>query len=208
MTFGEMKQAVYDLLGLTNPSNVASDTVTMVERFINQAKDEFVTSANWWFLESSADLPFTSGSNALAFGTDVSRVLEITKADGAPVRRVHRDDFEALFRNNTAVESAPRYFRIEGTETTAALKGRVWPTPNATSTGEVRYIKRVPDMTTTADVPYHIPPEHHQVLVKIAAARYREWEGHPSAQGAATDAERTIAKLRGQTLEDALTDGA
>ncbi len=201
MTFAELKQELFDRLGLTGQE-------TLVARLVNQGKDDLATK-KLWFLETSGNAVFETNYTTCQLGTDVGHVIEVLTSLGVPLTQCHRDTFEDLYRSDATTAGAPSVYCIEGTQTTAAIRLGLWPKIAAFSTGTVRHLKRVPDMAVDTAPPEHVPPEYHPIIVDFAVARYREWEGDsPEAAIALRNlAERNLGRLVGETLEDTASDG-
>ncbi len=190
MTFSDIKQRVYDLLGLTGES-------TLVGRLVNEAKDELVTAAKWWWLETSTAHLFTANTRSYTLKTDVATVVDMFTSTGNPIEFVHRTTYENMYRESDSTDANPEVYTIEGGGSAGQPVLSVWPTPSANSTATLRYIKRVPDMALDTESPSQIPAEYHFAIVKGAIAKFREWEDDPRADSARMDFEQTIQKLRG-----------
>lgn len=168
MTFGQIKQAVFDKLGLTSET-------TLVERMVNETQQEIAASARWGWLESSGTQLFTSGTSLYAMGTDASELLGLQDADGQPLDFVQQDGFMDLYQADTSTATNPTIYTLRGMDTSNNLKFAVWPVPGANTSGTRRYLRRLADMTTTADVP-NMPVELHPVIVAGALTRFAHQE--------------------------------
>lgn len=176
MTFGNLKQRVYDVLGLT-------DETTMVESIVNEVAQEVATAAPWRFLREKADQAFTTSVTYYTCGTRVAHVIDLHASDGTPLDIVHQDTFDDLYRSDTSTAAAPSVACIEGHESTGSCAAAftVWPSPSALSTGTLWFLRRVAWMTTDADVP-EIPSQWHPVIEEGSIARYAKHESHPAME--------------------------
>ena len=199
MTFSDIKQRVYDLLGLTGES-------TLVGRLVNEAKDELVTAAKWWWLETTTSHLFTADTRTYTLGTDVSGVIGMFTSTGEPVEFVNRVTYENLYRDSSSTAANPEVYTVEGGGSVGQPVVNVWPTPGENSTGKVRYLKRIADMALDTESPSQIPAEFHHAIVKGAIAKFREWEDDPRADSARSDFEQTLAKLRGLPESDTVDE--
>lgn len=171
MTFGAIKQAVYDLLGLTGET-------TMVERLVNSGKDMLVQRYKWPWLEASANQLWTTSQRAYTMSTDVGHIIGLYTSTGTPLDgEVDRKTYDELYRADTSTAANPEVWIEEGATSTGAINIHVWKTPSGNSTGTVRYIKRVPDVSTDGSSFQQIPVTHHFCIAEYAAALFREWEG-------------------------------
>lgn len=202
MNFGQMKQAVYDALGLTGET-------TMIERFVNSAKDRYVEHTKWPHLEVTQDLALVTGTRGYTLSTTMGHVLNIFTSVGAEINGdVHRITYNQLYRNDLSTAANPEIYIEEGTETTGAIKIHTWKSPSEASTAKVHGLLRVPDADADGSVFHHIPVTHHFVLVDLAVADFREWEEAEQALAARAKAEQGLAKLSGETPRQTLTEGA
>ena len=199
MTFLQLKQRVYDLLGLTGESS-------LVVRLVNEAKDELVTAAKWWWLETSTTQLFTSDTRTYTLGTDVASVVDLFTSTGIPIDFVHRTVYENLYRESATTAANAKVYTVVGGGSSGQPVLSVWPTPGVNSIGTVRYLKRIPDMALDTESPAQIPPEYHFAIVKGAIAKFREWEDDPRADSARSDFEQTLAKLRGLPESDTVDE--
>lgn len=203
MNFGEMKQAVFDMLGVTGE-------VTMVERFINSSKDRYVEYSKWPHLEVEEDLALTTGVREYTLGTTMGHVLAMFTSAGAEIHGdVHRLTYNELYRGDTSTAANPELYIEQGTNTAGRIKIHTWKTVSEASTAKVRGLVRVPDIASaSASVFQHIPVTHHFVVVELAQAEFREWEESEQAPAMRAKAERSLAKLAGETPRETLTEGA
>jgi hypothetical protein len=188
MTFLEMKQALYDLLGITSET-------TMIARLINESKDEFVSAKKWWWRETTATQSFITTGKTYVTAAEVGEILEIDDGDGIPLEKVHKQTYIDLYRGDTSTAAKPSVYTIDGTSTPGALTFSVWPVPAAISTGTRRYLRNIPDLTLDTESLQHVPTTHHFAIIKGAEARYREWENDQSAPVLRQEFQQSIDKL-------------
>lgn len=173
MTFGEIKQRVYDKLGLTGET-------TMVESMVNETLLE-VSSAPWRYLqETSAQ---TIGSDGIATtGTSVAYPIEVYGTDGLPLDVVSQELYEDLYRGDTATTATnPLVATLDGQTSVGGHTITVWPKPTADLSGSLRYCRRVSPMSTDVDVP-DLPFQFHSLLVDGALARFAAHENDDMVQ--------------------------
>ena len=142
MTFNAMVVALQDLLGATGET-------TMIERMVNQGKDRYVHAAKWPHLESSVDLSFTTDQRIYAAPALAQSIVGIEDADGNRLLRQERDTYDELYRASTAAATEPSMYTEEGADVDALHQFHVWPKPSANSTGKIRFLVRVPDLSST-----------------------------------------------------------
>ena len=193
MTFGEMRQALWDRLGITAEQ-------TLVQRLLNEAKDRYVTAYKWPHLETSEAVTFTSGTRVIPLNTGIGSIIGLYDFIGTMIDgRVARETYDELYRADTSTATAPTVYCEQGSiSTTKAIEVHIWPSPSATTAGTVRGLKRVSDLTTTdtSGTFDFIPTAHHFVLVDMAEQSFHEWEGEESlAQFAMARVEGGLNKL-------------
>lgn len=194
MTFSEIKQAVYDLLGLTSET-------TMVARFVNEAKDELVGAKEWWWNEWSATQSLASTTRSYTLTTDAEAVRELLTASDGQIEFCDRETYRDLYRYSTATAGFPYVYTIEGSNTDGGITINVWPKPSAASVMTVRYARRIPDVSTDGSTFQHMPATFHFALVKGAAARFRDWEQNfEAAQALKNDFQKSIEELYAKHL--------
>ena len=167
MTFNAMVVALQDLLGATGET-------TMIERMVNQGKDRYVHAAKWPHLESSVDLSFTTDQRIYAAPDLAQSIVGIEDASGNRLLRQERDTYDELYRPSTAAATEPSMYTEEGADVDAIHQFHVWPKPSSDTTGKIRFLVRVPDLTGTTGTYDHIPEEHHFVILKGAEVEFRE----------------------------------
>ena len=202
MTFNAMVVALQDLLGATGET-------TMIERMVNHGKDRYVHAAKWSHLESSADLSFTTNQRIYAAPDLAQSIVGIEDTNGNPLKRQERDTYDELFRPSTAAATEPSMYTEEGADVNALHQFHVWPKPSANSTGKIRFLVRVPDLTGTTGTYDHIPEEHHFVILKGAEV---EFHNQQQQENLAAVAEAQfigmINQLAGAHVGPVLADGS
>lgn len=182
MTFGEIKQAVFDRYGAQEFDPSAALIIT-VERMVNEAANKVASSEKWvWLEDAQTDIDMVDGTKSYFADATIADILELIDANGSPLSEVARDTFEDLYRGDSTEAAAPTRFCVDGMDgATRAIGVTVWPTPNAASTLTVRGYRRIAKMTADADVP-EIPDELHHLIVDHAIALFREFEESPMAE--------------------------
>lgn len=198
MTFGEMRQALWDRLGLTGEQ-------TMIERLINSGKDRFVTAYKWPYLETSTDQLFTSGTRSYTAPTDCRHILSLHGPSGTPLDGdISREEYDLVFRGDTSTATVPTVFREQGAvSTTQRIQFHVWPNPTTNTTGSMRYLTRPADILTTGtnSVYDYIPAAHHFAIVDAAEASFAEYEERQDAPTLWQKFYQTVATLAGVDVE-------
>lgn len=179
MDFGELKQDLYDRLGLGASTPIAS-TVTMVERLVNQAANRVATSQKWqWLEDDSTTLAMVNGTREYLVDPLVGDITALIDGDGIPLSQVARDTFEDFLRGDSTTAAKPLNFSYDKMDGgTRSLSVSMWPTPNEGSTITVRGFRRVAKMNSDTDVP-EIPDELHYLISDQAVALLREVEESP-----------------------------
>lgn len=170
MTFNEMVVALQDHLGITAET-------TLVERFVNQGKDRYVHAAKWPHLESSVVQSWTTNDRAYAAPALCESIVALEDADGNRVIRQERDTYDELYRADTSGAAAPSVYTEEGTDEDTIHQFHVWPKPSGNTSGTVRFLVRVPDLTSTTGTYDHIPEAHHFTILKAAEVEFHLFEG-------------------------------
>ncbi len=206
MTFGQIKQALFDRLGDQEFTPLAT-TITTVERIVNEAANKVASAKKWYWLEDAqTDITMVDATQSYFVDDSISDILELMDQNGDPLREVARDTFESLFRGDSTAAADPTHFTVDGMEgSTRKIGVSVWPIPNAGSTVTVRGYRRVVAMTADADVP-EIPDELHQLIVDQAVALLREFEESPLAELAFQKASQGIGMVVGSEQEGQLGD--
>lgn len=206
MTFGEIKQALYDRVGLQNFTPTAAWIVT-VERIVNEAANKVASSKKWlWLEDDQTNLTMVSGTKSYLVDPTIADVLELIDQNGAPLSEVSRDTFEDAYRGDTSAAADPTRFTVDGMDgDTRSIKVTVWPEPNEASTVTVRGLRRVAAMTADADVP-EVPDELHHLIVDQAVALIREFEESPLAELAMVKAGQGIGVVTASEDEGKLGD--
>lgn len=189
MTFGELKQRVYDKLGLTAEE-------TMVESMVNEALQEVATAAPWRFLMEQEDQLWTSSQTLYTTGARVGYVIELHDSSGNPLDIVDRQLFKDLYRGDTSTAASPSVAFLNGTSSSGTpVSFQVWPTPASNSTGKRLFLRRIAELTTTADVP-EIPTQWQYLIVDGALARFAGHESDTQLQEIKTEFEAGLQKMR------------
>ena len=165
MTFNAMVVALQDHLGITGET-------TLVERLVNQGKDRYVHAGKWPHLESSDTQFWTTDRRTYAAPVLCESIVALEDASGNRVLRQERDTYDELFRRSTAAATEPSMYTEEGADVNALHQFHVWPKPSTNSTGKIRFLVRVPDLTGTTGTYDHIPEEHHFVILKGAEVEF------------------------------------
>ena len=170
MTFNEMVVALQDHLGITGET-------TLVERLINQGKDRYVHAGKWPHLESSDTQFWTTDRRAYAAPVLCESLVALEDSSGNRVLRQERDTYDELYRADASDAVEPSVYTEEGTDTDAIHQFHVWPKPSSDTEGKVRFLVRVPDLTSTTGTFDHIPEAHHFAILKAAEIEFHEFEG-------------------------------
>ncbi len=202
MTFNEMVVALQDHLGATGE-------VTMIERMVNQGKDRYVHAQKWPHLESSDTQLFTTGVRTYAAPDLAQSIVGIENASGIPVKKQERDTYDELYRPSTATAVEPSMYAEEGTDVDAIHQFHVWPDPSTDTAGTIRFMVRVPDLTSGGGTYDHIPEEHHFAVLKAAETEFHEQQGQEQ-KAALAEAKFTgmINQLAGAHVAPVLADGS
>lgn len=169
LTFGDLVQELEDRLGFTGQA-------TLLKRLVNKGKDRLVSAAKWPFLETGSVLAFANGTTEYSLPQDAQTVVAIYNSSDELLAELHRDTFDEAYRSDTST-GEPSVYVTQGMSQSAYPQIRVWPTPDASYSGTVRYLRRVPNMVLDADIPEHIPPEYHYAIADAAEMEYYSWEG-------------------------------
>lgn len=174
MTFGEIKQALYDRIGLVGVTPLAG-TVTKVERVANEALQKVAANVNWEGLRNVWNVTFdVSGITAL--DATVRKVESIANAQGVVLDEKSPDAFEDFYRGDLTAGAHPLVFCVDGFDSSLdKLRISTWPVLSGGSTGKVRGFRRPAKLTSDSAVP-ELPSELHHLIVDEGVARYRELE--------------------------------
>lgn len=202
MNFNEMVVALQDHLGATGE-------VTMIERMVNQGKDRYVHAHKWPHLESSDDQLFTTGVRAYAAPDLAESIVGIENASGITVKKQERDTYDELYRPSAATAVEPSIYVEEGADLNAIHRFHVYPGPSTDTTGTIRFMVRVPDLTSGGGTYDHIPEGHHFAIVKAAEVEFHQQQSQDQ-RAALSEAQFTgmINQLAGAHVAPLLTDGS
>lgn len=203
MTFNEMVVAIQDLLG------ISGGETTKAERMVNQGKDRYVNAAKWPHLESSASQAFATSTRTYAAPALCESIVGIEDANGDRVLKQERDTYDEIYRSDTSSAAAPSVYIEEGTDPNAIHQFHVWPNPTALSTGKIRFLVRVPALTSTTGTYDHIPEAHHFAILKGAEVEFFEGEGHDNRAALAEQQfNNMVRQLAGDLVMPILSDGS
>ena len=194
-TFGWLKQAAYDRLGISSPGT--ADTA-MVERWVNDSCAEVCErhtesyfknpdSNAWWWLESSTpfvmdtSLTYTLQGANVAGVTDIGYVIRMYDPFGVPLEIIHSNAFEDLYAGD-ATTGSPRVATITGlvqidTSARPNVTVAIWPAPTTTTTGSLSYLRAWTNIPPAADwvIPW-IPANLHVEINDLVLARADRWQ--------------------------------
>lgn len=204
MTFGEMRQQLWDRLGITGEQ-------LLVQRCLNRGKDRFITARKWPFLETDAAQVFSTSTRSYTLGTAVEHLVAVEDASGNPVERIDRNAYDELYRNSTSTGTAPKVYAVDGSiSTTQAMRVHVWPSPSALNTGKIHYQVRVSDLgtTDTSNTYDHIPATHHFAVLDYAEAEFMNARDmQEKAMLAEQKAAQSVAQLANDLPQPQIEDG-
>jgi hypothetical protein len=198
MTFNDLKQAVYDIIGVT-------DTTGITGRIVNEAVNQIRSHRKWPWLEESFDQLLTSDTNEYSLSTTIGAVMFMQTSTGVDIEMVDRHIFRDLYKGSTSTAANPTKACIQGIDSTNALQLIIWPTPSANSTAKLWGERQVADMSTDADVP-QIPFKYHQVIVKGAVSRYFQRKGGQEAQQAEQEFQQALLAMEVAELGPVMAD--
>lgn len=203
MTFNEMVAVIQDHLG------ISGGETTVTEQAVNAGKDRYVNAAKWPHLESSEVQAFASGVRVFSAPDACESIVGIEDASGSRITKVERDSWDELFRSDTSTATAPTHYSEQGTDPNAIHQFQVWPNPSALSTGKIRYLVRVPDLTSTDGTYDHIPEAHHFAIIKAAETKFYQRQGQNSKSALAEQQFQVIIQqLAGDLAMPVLDDGS
>lgn len=203
MTFNEMVVAVQDHLG------ISGGQTTLVEQKLNAGKDRYVHAAKWPHLESSDTQLFSTDIREYAAPVLCESIVGIEDATGNRVVRQERDTYDELYRPDTSTATEPSVYTEEGSDVDAIHQFHVWPKPSGNSSGKIRYLVRVPDLTSTVGTYDHVPEAHHFVILKAAEVEFHKWEGQMDKAALAEQQFRDMVRqLAGELAMPIVQDGS
>lgn len=204
MTFGDMMQDLLDRFGITGQ-------VSLIERMVNQAKDDYVTVRKWPHLESSVTQLWTTSARNYTLNSGFSAIVGLEDSDGEPLDGdVGRATYDNLYRADDSTGTAPTVYVEEGSNVSSDVRFHLWPTLTTNSSGLVHGLVRVADLSnaTSTQSFQHIPSNHIAVINIRAAALFREWEGDAAAAQILDQQYRNkIAVLAGEIQQEKIDDG-
>lgn len=207
MNAGQLRQELYDRLGVNSPDSMM---VTMVTRAINLAKQQIHAEADGTWAERVVPFRFTPlltqyqlWGPTVSSVSDIRQVLEIEDGVGAPLVEMDKETFEDTFRGDTSTSSNSGYWCVDGMiqTTTAfptALTVSLWPRIAATTTvGQIRYTAKSVDIADadSSTVP-SVPEEFHYVIVDLALAKIYAWEDSELASFMAQKAAASLMAMK------------
>lgn len=209
MTVQEMVQQLVDRLGLTG--TVQGATVNRLTRAVNLGKDRLIAAHKWPWLETSTSQLFTSGLRTYNLATEAQSVVSLEQSGGVPVRKIDRDAYDEMHRPSTSTAAGPTVYAEQGRSTGGRIELSVWPTPSANSTGRLRYLTTVPDITSAGSAGSfeRIPTNHHKAIVEAALVEYYKQQGVDQRAMMANQQFMTELELLGvRVLSPVLRDGS
>lgn len=207
MNAGQLRQALYDRLGLASPDTM---TVTMVTRAINLAKEQIHAECDGVWAQRSIPFRFTPITTqfqlwgpTVSSVSDIKTVIDIEDGIGAPLVELDKAAFEDLYRGDTSTAANAVYWTVDGmVQTTTAyptaLTVSVWPrVAVTTTTGTLRYTSKAVDIADadSTTVP-SIPEEFHYVIVDLALARIYAWEDSELTTTMLQKAQASLSAMR------------
>lgn len=203
MTFNEMVAVLQDHLGIPDAEQ------TVIEQAVNAGKDRYVKVAKWPHLESSEAQAFSTDTRVYSAPALCESIVGIEDASGNRVVKQERDTWDTLFRPDTSTATTPSNYAEQGTDPNTIHQFQVWPTPAALSTGVIRYMVRVPSLTSTTGTYDHIPESHHFAIVKAAETEFFQRQGQNSKSALAEQQFNVIVQqLAGDLAMPVLDDGS
>jgi hypothetical protein len=153
--------------------DTAFDT-TLADQFINDAQRYILNTRRFNFMEAEATVTTTDGSQSLTgvpsdLQTPLSLRIYTPTGNASLLPYIEYEDIDLGFPNVQAVgEGSPSaWYVFDGTI-------YIYPTADATYTLKLKYIKKVIELTTDAQVP-EVPEDFSELLVLSAYKRALEW---------------------------------
>lgn len=203
MTFNEMVVAIQDHLGISGGETVLS------ERLVNQGKDRYVHAAKWPHLETNTTQLFTTSTRAYAAPSNCESIVSVEDASGNRLLKQERSTYDELHRSDASSAAAPTTYAEEGTDVNAIHQFHVWPNPSAGSSGKIRFLVRVPDLTSTIGTYDHVPEAHHFAILKGAEVEFHQRQGQMNKAALAEQQFNImIRQLAGELAMPIIQDGS
>ena len=191
MTFSELRDRVYDRLGIDSDEQAALDLDSTVNAYLNEANRQ----AALWSESVIASTTVSTQAKIVAYDlpSDCKRVVAVFRSSPRqkvyPIDQRTLDDFRCNWRESPS-DHATSYMIFDTDE--------LWllPVPSASDEDYLVYYAQDPGVTSMAadtDEP-DIPERWHRYLAYYAAARYLGRFGRGAKVGKATHYRRKFAK--------------
>lgn len=192
LTFGEIKQAVYDRMALVGVTPLAG-TVTMVERIVNESLQKVASNVDWPGLLTLVAVTFSNTGKTL-LSIAFRKVDSILDSTGDALSEVSLGAFDDFYRGDTTAGTKPTVYCVDAFDAASgSLSISTWPSFTS-ATGNVRGYRRPVKLTTDADIP-ELPSELHHLIVDEAVARLREVEESGNVQVASQVAAQNMGQV-------------
>lgn len=150
-------------------------------KWFKQAAAEFWNAEDWWWKRQKADFTITEAVSEYTLDTGVESVLTLANGDLDPMNYVDARTFQHLYRPNAATTGTPDTWTFtERDQTSGALKIEMWPTPDATATGQI--VQKVRDVTLSdsGSNKSRIPKEWIHCVINRALSIMADYEKQPT----------------------------
>lgn len=163
-----------------------------ITSWLNVGIDWVVDARNWPFLTEGTTVSLTAGNNGLTLPADARRLITAKCVETHnKLDPMERTEFERTIEDPTVTGPPQLYVATDLT----ALK--VYPTPDASYTMRIFYVKNIDRLVNPTDEP-QLPVSLHYAIVQAAAAIALQAENEEErAQTAESQFENTIARTWG-----------
>lgn len=147
------------------------DARAKILEWLDMAQKDICAAYDWPFLHKVDTLNFVAGQSDIVMPTDVASVVYVCDSDYVEITRTSPELFDTLYRSSNSVSGTPEVWAEYSRDyATDQIKIRVWPTPDADSTGEFRYRMRIPELTDS-DSDRPIVPEEFRPAIRLFAEK-------------------------------------
>ncbi len=189
-TFNDLTQEVLD------HQFAPTQYTQYIEKKLNQGQEYIAAQIDFRVLLTTHTVVTTSGTGSYALPSDFQRLFNVTVVD--PAGQVIPLSAEPLnqFETQPLASGQPHQYVIDGTNL------KLWPTPDAGYTVNLRYYRLPETLVNANDVP-ETPPEYWDLLVSYALWHCFERENdYQAAQYHKQRFDEDLAKARGELQYD------
>lgn len=158
MNFGQLRSAVYDLLGVDTNDGLLTPTV--IGNLVNRANHTIESDAEWPWLQASETISIVANTDTYAPNVNWKQTIELVDDVERVLERYSITEMNDRWRSTTT--GKPRDFAIFADQIV------VRPVPDSAYTFKHRYYRFEPELVNDSDSPLS-PNDMHGAIVEYAA---------------------------------------